>query len=54
MDNRYIEEIRLSRELTRAIESELASFGKVIPEPVYRAYIKLQELYRQQMVDNLM
>jgi hypothetical protein len=48
MENLYLQEIRLSRELARAIEQELNHYGKVIPSSVHAAYLKLVEHYEHE------
>lgn len=47
--NDYIEEIKLSRELTNAIAEEIASFGTVVPYSVLQAYNRLVRLYARQI-----
>lgn len=42
-------EIRLSRELARAIEQELQSYGQVIPHSVFQAYQRLSAHYQLQI-----
>jgi len=49
----YAQEIKLSRELAKAIEQELTSYGKVIPKSVYDAYIRLKNHYQKQIEDNI-
>jgi hypothetical protein len=48
MENLYLQEIRLSRELTRAIEQELNQYGKIIPSSVHTAYLKLVDHYERE------
>jgi hypothetical protein len=48
MENEYLKELQLSRKLANAIQSELDSFGKVVPESVYRAFIELKEHYEKE------
>ena len=45
----HFEEIRLSRELARAIESELGQWGQVVPQSVLDAYNKLKLHYERQI-----
>lgn len=45
----YLDEIRLSRELARAIEQEIACYGQVVPHSVYQAYLRLQALYQREI-----
>jgi hypothetical protein len=49
MNDMYLEEIRLSRELARAIEQITDQYGRVVPESVYSVYLKLVEHYRKEM-----
>jgi hypothetical protein len=53
-DNMYLEEIRLSRELMRAIEQELSMYGQVIPYSVNQAYLRLREHYEKEMQEGVM
>ena len=48
MENLYLQEIRLSRELARAIEQELNQYGKIIPPSIHTAYLKLVEHYEHE------
>lgn len=50
----YTEEIRLSRELAKAIEQEIASYGQTVPYSVYRAYLRLVEHYHKQQEEGVM
>lgn len=43
------EEIRLSRKLATAIETELQQYGNTMPVSVITAYNKLYEFYLKQM-----
>lgn len=54
MENYYFEEIRLSRELAKAIEQELESFGQVVPHSVFVAYNRLKELHQKQIDEGVM
>ena len=45
----YAEEIRLSRELSNAIEQNLTQWGQVVPHDVYSAYLKLKKHYQVQI-----
>ena len=47
--NDYIEEIKLSRELTNAIAEEIATYGTVVPHSVIQAYNRLVRLYARQI-----
>jgi hypothetical protein len=48
-DEMYLEEIRLSRELARAIEQITTQYGGVVPHSVYSAYLRLVEHYQKEM-----
>lgn len=48
MENLYLQELRLSRELARAIEHELQQYGDVIPSSVRKAYLRLVEHYEHE------
>lgn len=54
MNDQYIEEIRLSRELARAIEQEVKTYGQVVPHSVYQAYLRLQALYQREIEAGVM
>lgn len=54
MNSNHYEEIRLSRELAKAIEQELQSFGQVIPHSVYTAYLRLKEHYAREIEEGVM
>lgn len=41
----YMEEIKLSRELTRSIEQITNQYGGVVPHSVYQVYLKLKSHY---------
>ena len=45
----HFEEIRLSRALARAIESELGQWGQVVPKSVLDAYNNLKLHYERQI-----
>jgi len=47
-------EIKLSRELSNAIDQQLLQYGLVVPEPVVRAWKKLQEHYKWQIENEKM
>lgn len=49
----HLEEIKLSRDLMNAIEDSL-HWGKVVPEPVYNAYLKLKEHYNKEIEEGVM
>lgn len=49
----HYEEIKLSRELAKAIEQELQSFGQVVPHSVYNAYLKLRSHYQWQIENGI-
>lgn len=49
MNNDYLEEIRLSRELAKAIGQELESFGQVVPQSVMVAYTNLLRHYAREI-----
>lgn len=42
-------ELQLSRELARAIEQEIQSYGNVVPHSVLAAYQRLNQYYQQQI-----
>lgn len=50
----YLEEIRLSRELMKAIDQEMQSFGEVVPYSVSVAYQRLRDLYKKQIDEGVM
>ena len=54
MNNYYLEEIRLGRELAKAIEQELESFGQVVPHSIFQAYQRLKELHQKQIDEGIM
>lgn len=54
MNPMHLEEIRLSRELAKAIEQELQSFGQVVPHSVYQAYLRLQAHYNKEIDEGVM
>ena len=54
MNNSHYEELRLSRELAKAIEQEITSFGQVIPHSVYQAYLRLLEHYNREIEEGTM
>lgn len=45
----YFEEIRLSRELAKAIGQEMESYGQVVPHSVMVAYKNLLEHYAREI-----
>jgi len=45
MNELYLEEIRLSRELARVIEQ----YSQTIPEPVFKKWVELLTLYHKQI-----
>jgi hypothetical protein len=49
----HYEELRLSRELAKAIEKELTSFGKVMPQSVLVAYDALKKHYAWQIENGI-
>lgn len=54
MDNKdYMEEIRLSRELAREIESVTNQYGEVVPHNVWLAYLKLKKHYEMQIEEGI-
>ena len=54
MEPMLMEEIRLSRELANAIDQEIKSFGKVVPQSVLNAFNRLNEHYRKEMEEGVM
>jgi hypothetical protein len=48
MENEYYKELQLSRKLANAIQEEINSFGKVVPNSVYNAFIELKQHYEKQ------
>ena len=44
-----LEEVRLSRKLSTAIETELQQYGNTMPVSVITAYNRLYEFYLKQM-----
>lgn len=53
MNNAHIEELRLSRELAKAIGQELESFGQVIPHSVMVAYRNLLQHYAKEIEEGI-
>ena len=49
IDQMYFEEIRLSRALAKSIEQITEQYGRVVPESVYSAYLKLIEHYQKEI-----
>ena len=47
-------EIRLSRDLARAIESNIEQYGNVVPHDVLQAYLKLKDYYAYQIESELL
>jgi hypothetical protein len=45
----YSEEIRLSRELAKAIQQEIDMYGKVVPQSVLTTYEALKKHYAWQI-----
>lgn len=54
MNSLLIEELRLSRELARAIEQEYTAFGQVVPHSVFQAYKRLVEHYKKEIEEGVM
>lgn len=53
MDEAHYEEIRLSRELAKAIGLEIESFGKVVPHSVMEAYTRLLQHYAREIEEGI-
>ena len=49
MNEKDFEEIRLSRELAKAIGQEIESYGQVVPHSVMVAYKNLLEHYAREI-----
>ena len=54
LKSQHFEELRLSRELAKAIEQEIQSFGQVVPHSVHQAYLRLVEHYRKEIEEGVM
>lgn len=48
------EEIKLSRQLAREVEQVIRQYGRVVPNNVIQAYIKLKELYDRQIEQGML
>jgi len=53
MNQYYIEELRLSRELANAIAEEFQSYGQVVPHSVFEAYKRLVEHYKKEQEEGV-
>jgi len=53
MNNDYIEEIRLSRELAKTIQQLDEQYRNVVPRSVWNAYLKLTEHYEREITDGI-
>lgn len=53
IDQHYIEELRLSRELANAIAQEYEAFGQVVPHSVLQAYKRLVEHYQKEQEEGV-
>jgi hypothetical protein len=51
MDKHYLEEIRLSRELARAIEQLDEQYRNIVPLSIWQPYLKLKKHYEQEIQD---
>lgn len=49
LNDTYTEELRLSRDLARAIDMEMQSYGKIVSEPIYQAWKRLADYYQKQI-----
>jgi len=49
MDKNYTEEIRLSRELARAIEHLDEQYKNIIPMTIWKPYLKLKDHYQKEI-----
>lgn len=49
----YLEEIKLSRALARAIEQEVESYGQVVPHAVMKRYFELKRFYEKQIGEGI-
>ena len=54
LNSMHTEELRLSRELAKAIEQELQQFGQVIPHSVLTAYLRLNQHYQKEIEEGVM
>ena len=54
MNNLLIEELRLSRELAKAIEQEFTTYGQVVPHSVFEAYKRLVLHYQKEIDQGVM
>lgn len=53
MNNYYLEEIRLSRELAKTIQQLDEQYRNIVPQPIWNAYLKLQEHYQKEIEDGI-
>ena len=53
MNSNYIEELRLSRELAKAIGQEIESYGQVVPHSVMVAYKNLLQHYAREIEEGV-
>jgi hypothetical protein len=53
MNNAHYEELRLSRELAKAIGQEVESFGQVVPHSVMVAYKNLLQHYAKEIEEGV-
>ena len=53
MNNAYLEEIRLSRELMKAIGQEIEAYGQVVPHSVMVAYNRLLQHYAKEIEEGV-
>ena len=53
MNDDYLEEIRLSRELAKAIGQELEQYGQVVPHSVMVAYTNLLKHYAREIEEGI-
>lgn len=53
MNDVYLKEIQLSRELARQIEQITDQYGNVVPENIMRAYRNLCDHYQQQIEEGV-
>ena len=51
MDKHYTEEIRLSRELARAIAQLDEQYRNIVPQSIWQPYLKLRDHYLKEIDD---
>lgn len=53
MNDVYYEELKLSRELAKAIGQEVESYGQVVPHSVMVAYTRLLQHYAKEIEEGV-